>query len=60
MDAAEREAHVRRFVDKVWNGRNYTAAADLYGESYSNGLGSGPQPGARSSAATIRRSLTCT
>ncbi|HUB70207.1 MAG TPA: hypothetical protein VL984_07285 [Acidimicrobiales bacterium] len=42
MDAAELEARVRTFVDEVWNGRKYNAAADLYGESYSNGLGSGP------------------
>ena len=60
MDAAELEARVRTFVDEVWNGRKYNAAADLYGESYSNGLGSGPSAGASSSAATIRRSLTCT
>jgi predicted ester cyclase len=42
MDAAVRETRVRRFVDEVWNGRNYEAAADLYGESYANGLGTGP------------------
>ena len=42
MDAAEREAQVRRFIDEVWNGRNYAAAADLYGEAYSNALGRGP------------------
>jgi predicted ester cyclase len=42
MDAAEREAQVRRFVDEVWNGRNYDAAAELYGDTYTNSLGSGP------------------
>ena len=42
MDAVEREKHVRRFVEEVWNGRNYDAAADLYAESYVNPLGSGP------------------
>jgi len=42
MDAAEREAQVRRFVDEVWNGRNYEAAVDLYAEAYTNALGSGP------------------
>jgi predicted ester cyclase len=51
MDAAEREAQVRRFIDEVWNGRNYDAAAGLYGEAYTNALGSGPS--ARSEA--IRR-----
>jgi hypothetical protein len=33
---------VRRFVDEVWNGRNYDAAADLYGENYVNAFGVGP------------------
>jgi predicted ester cyclase len=42
MGAAEREAQVRRFIDEVWNGRNYPATADLYGEAYTNALGSGP------------------
>ena len=42
MDVAERERQVRRFVDEVWNGRNYAAAADLYGEDYVNMFGSGP------------------
>ena len=30
MEVAEREIQVRRFVDEVWNARNYEAAADLY------------------------------
>ena len=42
MDVAEREERVRRFVDEVWNRRNYAAAADLYGESYVNTFGTGP------------------
>ena len=42
MDPAQREAQVRRFIDEVWNGRNYDAAAELYGEAYTNPLGSGP------------------
>ena len=42
MDAAERETQVRNFVEEVWNGRNYEAAADLYGERYVNPFGSGP------------------
>ena len=42
MGPAEREAQVRRFIDSVWNGRNYDAVADLYGEAYANALGSGP------------------
>jgi hypothetical protein len=29
MQVAEREMQVRRFVDEVWNGGNYEAAADL-------------------------------
>jgi hypothetical protein len=36
MEVAEREARVRRFVDEVWNGRNYEAAAELCGENYVN------------------------
>ena len=42
MEVAEREVQVRRFVDEVWNGRNYEAAADLYGEKYINAFGAGP------------------
>jgi len=42
VDAASREAQVRRFVDEVWNARNYDAAADLYGETYVNPFGTGP------------------
>jgi predicted ester cyclase len=42
MEVAERERQVRRFVDEVWNGRNYEAAADLYGDKYANGFGEGP------------------
>jgi predicted ester cyclase len=42
MDVAERELQVRSFVEEVWNGRNYEAAADLYGESYVNPFGTGP------------------
>ena len=42
MEVAERERQVRRFVDEVWNGRNYEAAADLYGENYANPFGAGP------------------
>jgi predicted ester cyclase len=42
MEVAEREMQVRRYVDEVWNGRNYEAAADLYSEKYSNAFGAGP------------------
>ena len=42
MEVAERETQVRRFVDEVWNRRNYEAAADLYGEKYINPFGAGP------------------
>lgn len=42
MDVAEREVQVRTFVDEVWNGRNYAAASDLYGDDYVNVFGSGP------------------
>lgn len=38
----QRETQVRTFVTEVWNGRNYEAAADLYGEDYANALGTGP------------------
>ncbi len=41
-DADERETQVRNCVEEVWNGRNYEAAADLYGESYVNHFGTGP------------------
>ena len=33
---------VRRFIDEVWNGRNYEAVADLYSEKYVNTFGVGP------------------
>jgi hypothetical protein len=39
---ADRESRVRTFVDEVWNGRNYEAAADLYGEKYRSPFGVGP------------------
>ena len=42
MEGPEREQQVRKFVDEVWNGRNYEATADLYGEDYVNGFGTGP------------------
>jgi len=42
MELAEREAQVRRFVDEVWNGQNYDAVADLYGEAYVGWNGKGP------------------
>jgi predicted ester cyclase len=42
MDVAGRDRQVRRFVDEVWNAKNYPAAAELYGENYVNGFGSGP------------------
>ena len=42
LEVAEREMQVRRFVDEVWNGRNYAAAADLYSTKFSNPFGSGP------------------
>lgn len=42
MEVGEREMQVQRFVDEVWNGRNYEATADLYSESYVNPFGTGP------------------
>jgi predicted ester cyclase len=42
MDVSERETQVRSFVEQVWNGRSYEAAADLYSESYVNPFGTGP------------------
>jgi len=42
MSVSEREMQVRRFVEQVWNGRGYEAAADLYSESYVNPFGTGP------------------
>ena len=60
MEVAERERQVRRFVDEVWNGRNYEAAADLYGESTSTRSGQVPRPESSRSAATTRRFLIST
>jgi len=48
VNSAERDAQVRRFVDEVWNGRNYGAAADLFGESYVSPFGKGPAARAES------------
>ena len=42
MDTTEREKQVRNFVEKVWNGRDYEAAADLFSERYTNPFGKGP------------------
>jgi SnoaL-like polyketide cyclase len=42
MDAAGRETQVRKFVEEVWNGKNYAAVADLYAENYVNPFGTGP------------------
>ena len=42
MNVAQREAQVRSFVEEVWNGRNYEATVDLYGENYVNPFGTGP------------------
>jgi len=42
MEGSVREQQVRRFVDEVWNDKHYEAAADLYGENYVNGFGTGP------------------
>ena len=42
MDAAGREMQVRKFVEEVWNGRNYQAVSDLYAEEYVNPFGTGP------------------
>ena len=50
MSAIDREAQVRRFVDEVWNGRNYAACSDLYSDDYVNPFGKGP----RAKAAGIR------
>lgn len=43
MSHSWREAQVRTFIAEVWNGRNYDASAELYGEAFSNALGTGPQ-----------------
>ena len=48
---SEREQQVRRFVDEVWNQRNYDAVADLYSERYVAPNGTGPA----AKAETIRR-----
>jgi predicted ester cyclase len=42
LDAAKREAQVRKYVDEVWNGRNYDATAELYSDAYTNPFGAGP------------------
>ena len=43
MDNVEREAQIRRFVDEVWNGRDYAACSKLYHEDYVNPFGKGPE-----------------
>jgi len=43
MEVVERELQVRRFVDEVWNGGRYEAAAHLYSEKYRNPVGTGPE-----------------
>ena len=42
MVVVKREMQVRNFVEDVWNGRSYEAAADLYSERYTNAFGTGP------------------
>jgi predicted ester cyclase len=42
MNVTERETQVLNFVEKVWNGRDYEAASDLFSESYVNPFGTGP------------------
>ena len=39
---SEREQQVRRFVEEVWNQRNYDAVSDLYSERYDAPNGPGP------------------
>ncbi len=41
MGSVEREMQVRTFIEEVWNGRNYQAAADLFAETYVNAFGLG-------------------
>ena len=55
MAAGTREIQVRKFVDEVWNSRNYEAAADLYSETYSNPFGTGPAARTDPSADTTVR-----
>lgn len=43
MDEAGREAQIRRFVDEVWNGRDYTACSNLYHDDYTSPYGKGPE-----------------
>lgn len=42
MDAAARETQARKFIEEVWNGKNYQAASDLYADEYVNPFGTGP------------------
>ena len=42
MDPAGREVQVRKFVEEIWNGQNYQAVSDLYGDNYVNPFGTGP------------------
>jgi predicted ester cyclase len=42
MDDVERDRQVRAFVEQVWNGRDYEAAAELFSGDYENPFGSGP------------------
>jgi len=42
VNETERADQIRRFVDEVWNGKDYEAAGDLYSEAYANPHGKGP------------------
>ena len=41
MEVTSRERQVRKFVEEVWNGRTYEAAAALYDEKYISPFGVG-------------------
>ena len=60
METDDRETPVRSFVEEVWNGRNYEAAADLYSENYVNPFGTVRPPVSSRSGDTTVRSPTCT
>jgi hypothetical protein len=42
MTVGGREMQERKFVDEVWNSRNYEGSADLHGETCTNAFGAGP------------------
>ncbi len=59
MTVGGREMQERKFVDEVWNSRNYEGSADLYSETYTNAFGTGPAARTEPIRRYHGRFLTC-